>query len=224
MELNNKYQSSFLFDLKLTKEQKKHKEGLEKEIEKVSSSLQEIKDNTIYKGAFEWRFEFPEVLNEAGDFVGFDVVIGNPPYVFARNNFTDEIKSYFSKNYIVSQYQVNLYLLFIERAVQIMKKNAEFSFIIPNSLLMVSSAISTRKFIIQNSKINEIINFIGSSFEGVGVETIILNLSKGLVNNDKIRVFISETNKIEYSHDKSQKGFSDNQDFQFIPVRLIKKL
>jgi adenine-specific DNA-methyltransferase len=41
----------------------------------------EVLGNKIFENAFEWRFEFPEVLNEEGDFVGFDVVIGNPPYI-----------------------------------------------------------------------------------------------------------------------------------------------
>lgn len=45
------------------------------------SAVEEIESGAIWQNAFEWRFEFPEVLNEEGDFVGFDVVIGNPPYV-----------------------------------------------------------------------------------------------------------------------------------------------
>ena len=43
--------------------------------------MDEIRDNKIFVGAFEWRFEFPEVLDEDGRFVGFDCVIGNPPYI-----------------------------------------------------------------------------------------------------------------------------------------------
>jgi adenine-specific DNA-methyltransferase len=48
--------------------------------QKLETEIEEIKANKIYENAFEWRFEFPEVLNDDGDFVGFDVVIGNPPY------------------------------------------------------------------------------------------------------------------------------------------------
>jgi very-short-patch-repair endonuclease len=48
---------------------------------KIETEIEEIKANRIYENAFEWRFEFPEVLNDDGDFVGFDVVIGNPPYI-----------------------------------------------------------------------------------------------------------------------------------------------
>jgi methylase of polypeptide subunit release factors len=47
--------------------------------------IEEIKANAIYKNAFEWRFEFPEVLSDAGEFVGFDVVVGNPPYINAMD-------------------------------------------------------------------------------------------------------------------------------------------
>ncbi|MFH1297479.1 MAG: DNA methyltransferase, partial [Bacteroidota bacterium] len=47
-------------------------------IRHLEQELEEIKNNKIYENAFEWRFEFPEVLNNEGDFVGFDVVIGNP--------------------------------------------------------------------------------------------------------------------------------------------------
>ena len=50
------------------------------ELNKIETELEEIKSNKIYVHAFEWRFEFPEVLNDDGDFVGFDVVTGNPPY------------------------------------------------------------------------------------------------------------------------------------------------
>ena len=46
----------------------------------MENEKENILSNVIYKNAFEWRFEFPEVLNDKGDFEGFDVVIANPPY------------------------------------------------------------------------------------------------------------------------------------------------
>ncbi len=49
-------------------------------LEKLEKERDDIEANKIYENAFEWRFEFPEVLNDDGDFIGFDVVIGNPPY------------------------------------------------------------------------------------------------------------------------------------------------
>ena len=51
------------------------------EVSLIENEIEEIKNNKIYENAFEWRFEFPEVLDENGNFIGFDVVIGNPPYM-----------------------------------------------------------------------------------------------------------------------------------------------
>ena len=48
-------------------------------IKMLDTEIDEIKSNKIYENAFEWRFEFPDVLNDNKDFIGFDVVIGNPP-------------------------------------------------------------------------------------------------------------------------------------------------
>jgi len=69
------------------------------EIQSLESQIEEIKNNKIYENAFEWRFEFPEVLDANGDFIGFDVVIENPPYVFARENFNSNFKTFFRDNY-----------------------------------------------------------------------------------------------------------------------------
>ena len=54
---------------------------LTEETKKLEAEIEEIKANKIFENAFEWRFEFPEVLNDEGDFLGFDVIIGNPPYI-----------------------------------------------------------------------------------------------------------------------------------------------
>ncbi|NQZ78668.1 MAG: type II restriction endonuclease, partial [Ekhidna sp.] len=58
---------------------------LTEQTNKLEAEIEEIKANKIFENAFEWRFEFPEVLNDDGDFVGFDVVIGNPPYIYNRD-------------------------------------------------------------------------------------------------------------------------------------------
>ena len=63
----------------------KQVKALTETIKNLETELEEIRNNKIYENAFEWRFEFPEVLNNEGDFVGFDVVIGNPPYIKERD-------------------------------------------------------------------------------------------------------------------------------------------
>lgn len=81
-ELFNLTQQQSLFEM--GKKEKaawnKKVETLVQQTKKLEAEIEEIKANKIYENAFEWRFEFPEVLNDDGDFVGFDVVIGNPPW------------------------------------------------------------------------------------------------------------------------------------------------
>lgn len=86
-DLFNLSQTQELFDEgnKKNKDTKKKIEQLSKEITNLENEIEEIKSNKIYETAFEWRFEFPEVLNGDGDYIGFDVLIGNPPYIQLQN-------------------------------------------------------------------------------------------------------------------------------------------
>ena len=111
-EFNVKFDSAQLFETKLTKAEQKAKKDLADKIDKIETQLEEIKSNKIYENAFEWRFEFPEVLNDEGDFVGFDVVIGNPPYVYRNADF-DGYKNYFKTNFFATSGNFDLYKFFI---------------------------------------------------------------------------------------------------------------
>ena len=72
-----------LFEMskKEQKDWQKRVDAVEKEIVELESYFEEINSNKIYLGAFEWRIEFPEVLDDDGNFIGFDLIIGNPPYM-----------------------------------------------------------------------------------------------------------------------------------------------
>ena len=72
-------------------------EKLTTEAQKLESEIEEIKSNKIYENAFEWRFEFPEVLDDNGDFVGFDIVIGKSAIYFLVQSLGDKnIFNYYS--------------------------------------------------------------------------------------------------------------------------------
>jgi type I restriction-modification system DNA methylase subunit len=77
--------------------------------------------------AFKWEEEFPHVFDKGG----FDVVIGNPPYVRSRELFTEEDKKYYLNNYITTSYQLDLYKLFIEKSCSLININGKLSFITP---------------------------------------------------------------------------------------------
>ena len=183
-----------------TDKEKKDKEvrvkKLEADINGLSAKIEDIKNNAIYRDAFEWRFEFPEVLNDNGDFEGFDVVVGNPPYIISRESFNKELKTYFSNKFHFIHEKPNLYLLFVELSFNIMKENGEFGFIIPNSITGVESAYKVRSMLINNNRIQIIINLLGETFINVGVETCILMASKNSPSN-KIKYLNLETSDIK---------------------------
>lgn len=204
-------QSMFALQGKEKKKWEKDVETKTKALDKLEKEIDEIKNNKIYEDAFEWRFEFPEVLDDQGNFKGFDVVIGNPPYVFARDNFKKEEKEYYYENYAGIDYQVNLYVLFAERTIKILNQKGNYSLIVPNALLMVSSTSKIRKLLFENGSIYEVVNFLGESFEDVSVETVSFFGHKNL-KGSSIKVAIGESGKIHHSHDKSLRTVLDSED------------
>ncbi|MDQ1352405.1 MAG: hypothetical protein QG657_2711 [Acidobacteriota bacterium] len=161
--------------------------------------------------AFEWVKEFVEIMTIGG----FDVIIGNPPYVFAREKINETEKNYYMQNYITAQYQVNTYILFIERAFNLLKDKGYFGFIVPNAWLMVSSAKKLREMLLNKARICEIVNLAGYSFEGVNVETIIINAQKEAVLSNILTVKLSRSYDFVFSHTRNQEEFLKNEGFEF---------
>ena len=178
---------------------------------KCGNSL--IDDPTVaVTKAFNWQKEFPQVFAKGG----FDVVIGNPPYVFARDNFKQIEKDYFIAKYISAKYQINTYLLFIEQAVNILNDNGNYGLIIPNAWLMVYSGEGLRKFLLDNCKLNQIINLSGYSFEAANVETVILIADKKKENlTNVINIYLNNGTEFYLSHSKNQRDFENNTGFEF---------
>jgi adenine-specific DNA-methyltransferase len=166
----------------LNKVDKTKTQKLEQEIELLTSQITEIKSNKIYENAFEWRFEFPEVLNNDGDFVGFDVVIGNPPYVSLYGNKGNSIDSYTRLHFqnIFSHIKgnsdrINLMNLFIELSQMILRKNGNSSLIVNKTIAVLPSYINLRNFILSNVRVNYLaLDF--SPFEAI-VDCLIIDFT-----------------------------------------------
>ena len=186
------------------------------EINKLETEIEEIKSNKIFENAFEWRFEFPEVLNNDGDFVGFDVVIGNPPYGVNLNK--DNGKNY-GALYETFSLRGESYTLFIERGVLILNQNGHFAFIIPDTLLNLGFTDSSRKFILKNTKIHEVNLLPSKVFEDATVDTILLFFKKSIIEEEFNSVDISVNvfdKKAELANLKYPiKSFNVKSDFWF---------
>src|SRR3989344_3219439 len=127
------------------------------------------------KKPFKWEEEYPAVFKTGG----FDVVIGNPPYIFARGgSFNDKEKSYYYDRFKLQQYQINTYLLFIERAYNLLKEGGVLGFIVPNNWLTISSFSKLREFVLKNVGELRIINAVDSVFSQASVDTCLLLFRK----------------------------------------------
>ncbi|MCO6147385.1 Eco57I restriction-modification methylase domain-containing protein [Flavobacterium sp. NRK1] len=157
-----------------------------KRLEYLETQRDDKEKGKLFEESFEWRFEFPDVLNEDGDFTGFDIVIGNPPYVSAVNmRRTDLEKSEFKKQYPEATGSYDLYLLFLLRGEELMKENGIYCWIIPNKFLIANYSKKTKERLIQKSlkySLN-VSNF--DVFKGIGVYPIILFGNSNQLNNYK---------------------------------------
>jgi adenine-specific DNA-methyltransferase len=158
------------------KKAKEREENLWAEIQKLKTEIEEIKANKIFENAFEWRFEFPEVLNDDGDFVGFDVVIGNPPYGVSIKDKTE-------REYLVSNLSkvpdFEIYYWFINKGHHILKQNGVISYIIPNTILFNVFAQSYRLNLFDYWTLDEILDCTNFNiFEDATVRNIIFQFTK----------------------------------------------
>lgn len=126
------------------------------EVKKLETEIEDIRSNKIYENAFEWRFEFPEVLNDVGDFVGFDVVIGNPPYI--RQEELTVFKPYLQSNYSVFTPGGDIFSYFYELGHGILIENGFFSFI-NNTFDKTTAGKTLREFVGDYFRIERYIDF-----------------------------------------------------------------
>ncbi|WQX31847.1 Eco57I restriction-modification methylase domain-containing protein [Helicobacter pylori] len=128
-------------------------------IRALRKKLDDALSGREYQNAFEWRFEFPEVLDDEGDFLGFDCIIGNPPYIDYRkiDEKTKIFLSKFSSVYKKSK-EGSIFVYFIERASQLIIKHGEISFINPIAYLCKPTDHGIRDYIDKILKITMLID------------------------------------------------------------------
>ena len=162
---------------------------------KCGNSL--IDDETIAGvKAFNWQKEFPQIFENGG----FDVIIGNPPYVvYIKSIVGKDCIDFILRNYKYAEYNPNTYALFTELATKILKENGFLGFIIPNTW-MQNKYFSNMRTYVYNLQVNEIVYLKNTAFQEV-VETVILLFEnkKRITNNIKLT---SELIKNEFEFDE----------------------
>ncbi|MEI8224655.1 MAG: TaqI-like C-terminal specificity domain-containing protein [Bacteroidota bacterium] len=190
---------SSLFELTKTQKEEWNKKvkKLTVEIQNLESQITEIKSNKIYENAFEWRFEFPEVLNNDGDFMGFDVVIGNPPYGL---NLSESEKQYYSNRFIKTTGEIEIYCYFIELGLaNILRTNGLFSFITTNTIYYLDKFSNVRKNIFLKNNILALIELEKLVFaDAPDVVPAIFVIKNGKGNQNEIVLYKSKNTKKTY--------------------------
>ena len=160
--------------------------------------------------AFNWQQEFPQIFAKGG----FDVVIGNPPYV--TRGITDKMKEFLNSNFETAQYQVDLYVSFIEQGIKICKEKGFISYIVPNSWLKNMMMSDCRKFILNNLSLNFIIPSLQNVFTEASVDTMIFTGSK-IKGELEIKIQIGEfiNKELSLKHQVISNRFLNNKGYVF---------
>lgn len=181
--------------------------------------------NVVGNKAFNWKEEFKEVFNSGG----FDIIVGNPPYVDIKN-MDDKVSKYLFEEYDTSVNRINLYSLFIEKSTNIIKDSGYFGFIIPNSILFNSSYEKIRIRLLEDTSITQILKLTDDIFEDAEVETIILIFKNKINKENKTMIKIYENKNYFNSFTRNQQiWLNDSKHIIQIysnddSVKLIKKI
>jgi type I restriction-modification system DNA methylase subunit len=145
---------------------------------------------------------FPQIMKSGG----FDAIVGNPPYIFTRNEgLTTNEKLYFYKNYHYQSAQLNTFGLFLEKAQRICRKGACVGYITPSNWLTIDSFAPLRRFLLTETSGLTVINILDRVFAAADVDTAIVLLQKG----DPTKVTLAEMRdkKISFSREAPIRTF-----------------
>ncbi|EAJ7670965.1 class I SAM-dependent DNA methyltransferase [Campylobacter coli] len=169
----------------------------EKEATKEFANLKKEYDNIFNLESnhpFEWRFEFPEILDDDGNFKGFDLIIGNPPYI--RQEELKELKSHLAKNYKVYKGTSDIYTYFYELGFNVLKDNGVLSYITSNKYTRAGYGEALREFLLKNVKVLEYTDLNGIKvFDSATVDTSILCFEKSKSKDNKFK-YLALSNEI----------------------------
>ena len=171
-------QNLIAFGETIKKTEKDQLKKLKIKSDQVQKEKEEILNNIIYRNAFEWRFEFPEVLDDEGNFIGFDVIIGNPPYIQLQKMgaLSDSLQKV---GYETFARTGDIYSLFYELGANILKQKGLLTYITSNKWMRAAYGESLRKFFAEKTNPLILIDFGGTQiFDTATVDTNILMLSK----------------------------------------------
>lgn len=189
----------------LTAKEKTKNTAIKLEIAKYDNLLKKL---TVLKkqpeqpfNHFDWKLDFPEVLNPylIGDNAGFDIVIGNPPYLNFKMYSSDSKNNYKHLYPDVFDGKGDVYYYFFRKAFNLSKTNGFTTFITSRYWIEAEFAKKLRKFFILHSNVKEIIDFKNVTvFDGLGIKTCITSFFKAKNTSRGFNYLYHSGKKIDY--------------------------
>ena len=175
-----------LFGEELNNAQKNKLKKLKKQLEQKEEEKADILNNKIYENAFEWRFEFPQLLDDNGKFTGFDIVIGNPPY---GAKLSDAEKKIFKEKFSdVHMRTPETFCYFTSMALRLSSKTRHgiVAYIVPNNIFFQNENEKTRILLAIDNTLLRAINLGDNTFEEADVPTCIFIAKQEKLDNYNI--------------------------------------
>ena len=152
-------------------------------LRKLKEKESEILNNKKYENSFEWRFEYPQLLDSEGNFIGFDIVIANPPYIKEGRMSKAFFEPYKDSPYYKGK--MDIWYLFACNGLDLLNDKGVLCFIATNNWVTSFGASKLRDKVIKETRICNIVDFGAvMMFESASIQTMIMLFQKDRVTDD----------------------------------------
>lgn len=177
------YEETLLFGKPLAKEDPIGYSRAKAELKRLMEKEKEILSNKKYENSFEWRFEYPQLLNEGGDFMGFDIIIANPPYIKEGRMSKTYFEPYKDSPYYKGK--MDIWYLFACNGLDLLNDDGILCFIATNNWVTSYGASKLRDKVIKETRICNIVDFGAvMMFESASIQTMIMMFQKDKMSDD----------------------------------------
>ena len=201
-----------------TKAEKAELKKLKEKLNLLEKEQEDIQTNKLYVDAFEWRFEFPQLLDENGKFTGFDIIIGNPPYI---KEATDKNAFNGLRNSAYYQGKMDLWYIFACKGIDLLKSNACLCYIATNNWVTNDGASILRNKIVSDARIIQLIDFFDAMiFDSASIQTMIMLFQKDCITDN----YFFDYRKVQQKHANKQAAINllekihDDSNVFFMPL------
>ena len=152
-------------------------------LRRLKEKESEILNNKKYENSFEWRFEYPQLLDNEGNFIGFDIVIANPPYIKEGRMSKSFFEPYKDSPYYKGK--MDIWYLFACNGLDLLNDNGVLCFIATNNWVTSFGASKLRNKVIKETRICNIVDFGAvMMFESASIQTMIMLFQKDSITDD----------------------------------------